>query len=280
MTSSGLTAVAVRGRSARPPESLPRRAPRQGRPSTGLRQTGPGITRPPVRRSARSSRGLARAGEGRGTAPTQRSQIPSVPARSRFHRRRASSARTSRRRREQPRRWPPSGLRSSVACDTMNSIGRSAVTPQQGGGFAAGGSATAAAERRADRLFLARGLERHVDVVAHLLQTRPSRRQVGVDQLFELPRELGEVHGLFTPVQVSPRLPGEMPPQLVGGHRQDWREQSDQTVRHHVHGGLGRAAFRRRCRERVEAVLRHVGVERAQVDRQELVDRWKIAGKS
>ena len=64
----------------------------------------------------------------------------------------------------------------------------------------------------------------------------------------------------------------QVPPHLVGGDRQDRREQPRQAVGHQVHRGLRRAARRRAGGERIEPILRHVGVERRQVDGRQLVD--------
>ncbi len=43
----------------------------------------------------------------------------------------------------------------------------------------------------------------------------------------------------------SSRVPGQVPPQLVAGHRQDRRQQPRQAVGDHVHRGLRRAALAR-----------------------------------
>ena len=71
----------------------------------------------------------------------------------------------------------------------------------------------------------------------------------------------------------SSRAPGRMPPQLVGGERQDRRHQPRQAVGHQIHRRLRRAPLARPRGERVQAILRDVGVERAQIDRRERVQR-------
>ena len=66
---------------------------------------------------------------------------------------------------------------------------------------------------------------------------------------------------------------GQVPPQLVGRERQDRRQQPRQAVGHDVHRRLRRPPLARPGGERVQPILRHVGVEGAQVDRRERVQR-------
>ena len=71
----------------------------------------------------------------------------------------------------------------------------------------------------------------------------------------------------------SSRVPGRWRHSSSVGDRQDRRQQPHQAVGDDVHRRLRRAPLGRAGRERVEPILRDVGVERAQIDGRELVDR-------
>ncbi len=64
-------------------------------------------------------------------------------------------------------------------------------------------------------------------------------------------------------------------PELVGGERQDRRQQAGQTVCHQIQSRLRRAPLARARGERIQAVLRDVVVERAEIDRGELRQRLR-----
>ncbi len=66
---------------------------------------------------------------------------------------------------------------------------------------------------------------------------------------------------------------GKEPPQLVRGEREDRGHQARQAVGHHVHRRLRRSSLTRPGGEGVQPILRHVGVERAQIERGERVER-------
>ena len=85
-------------------------------------------------------------------------------------------------------------------------------------------------------------------------------------------RERLEVHRLGARAR-------QVPPQVVGRHRQDRRQQARQPVADDVHRGLRRAPRVRPRAQRVHPVLGHVHVERAQVHGDQRVQRLRDGGE-
>ena len=204
-----------------------------------------------------------------GSASTQRLHSPAVAGSRRHPARRASSARTSRpSARDDRRRSTPVAARPCRAstCDTMNSIGRSAsCCAQQRRGSPAGRQ-----RRRAPAASVPISLSCRAVSSARLTSSRIARSRVPARVERRRRRSASsvgrgkqrEVHRLLARAAAR-----QVPPQLVGRHRQDRRQQPRQAVGHHVHRRLRRAPLAASPRaKRVEPILRHVGVERAQVD--------------
>ena len=67
--------------------------------------------------------------------------------------------------------------------------------------------------------------------------------------------------------------PRKTPPQLVGRERQNRRHEAGQPVRHQIHRRLRRSPRGGPRREGIQAILRDIVVERAQIHRGELIER-------
>ena len=126
-------------------------------------------------------------------------------------------------------------------------------------------------ERVADHLVLALLFERGVDLFAHLQQRSQRCAQRLVLEAVHA-REGLEVYRARGAAR-------EVPPQVVGGHRQDRRQQARQPVADEVHRGLRRAPRVRPRAQRVHPVLGHVHVERAQVHGDQRVQRLRHGGE-
>ena len=156
--------------------------------------------------------------------------------------------------------WPlAAGVPDLGLRDDEQHVEPGGALPQQRQRFAARRDHDLGFERRANRLGLPLCLEGAVHHVAHGDQPRPALDQRVVPPGVDVGRQQGEVHGRLARA-------GQGLPQLVGGDRQDRRQQPGQAVHHHVHRGLGRTARLGSRTERVDAVLRHVRIEGADVD--------------
>ena len=71
----------------------------------------------------------------------------------------------------------------------------------------------------------------------------------------------------------------EMLPDFLGGEHDDRRREAQQSARDAIHGGLRRAPRAVSRRKRVEPVLEHVEIKRAQVHDGEIVQRVEDAVK-
>ena len=178
---------------------------------------------------------------------TQRRTSAGVSPPTMHGRRRASSARTCRPsaratatlERRRPRRVASSSvdLRHDEQHRQVGSVAtraERAVSPPDAV------SATRAASERADRLLLAASPRaRALTDVAHLEQPLPPVVELRVDAALDSARGNS---ARWTDALARAR---QVPPQLVGRHRQDRREQPRQPVGDHVHRGLRRAALAR-----------------------------------
>ena len=130
-------------------------------------------------------------------------------------------------------------------------------------------------QRVADLLALAKRFERRVDGAADVEKPFPHVEHRLVDERRDLSglREQRQVHRFL-----AAGCRRQMCPQLFGRDGQNWRQQAREPVRHDVHHRLRRAPLARRGRERIQAILGHVAVERTQVDRHERVERLEDRG--
>ena len=173
------------------------------------------------------------------------------------------------------RRRRAAGAVSTITWDTMNSIGRSSRR-----------SAAGARRRRpiAQMHLSPRASCRPSSAAAPLRCAlfTCSRTSISLRPAFDkrFDPQAVESGGKFAEMHRFLARAGQKSPQLVGRHRQDRRQQPRQPVRDPIHRRLRRPPRVRVGAERVEPILRHVEVERAQVDRQQRVerveDRWEV----
>ena len=246
----------------RPTNARAKPAPSRGRP----RPAAPAARRARHVHASSSTPAVAPAARRR-TARTARPRADRATAPARC----ASTARTSALRRATTVTSPPARPSGSrLTCETMNSIGRSSRSRSSAAAAASARQRDVARPSEVPIVLSWRAVSERALTVSRISSSAPSAaRAASIDGGA---RRRAGTSAMWT--EGSRAAPaGQVTPQLVGRDRQDRREQPRQAVRDDVHRRLRRAPLARVGAERVQAVLRDVGVERAQVHRHELVSR-------